>query len=110
MAAERLVGRLRPERRFLNMKRFVFVLKMLVLLIALILIGCTVTDNYVVVSKSTVMVGEEVNLSVKSAEFGFLGCSKQREDLDIPGSEFQWSVEPSAGATVKNGVFVASKP
>ncbi len=83
---------------------------MLVLLIALILIGCTQTINNVVVSKSTAMIGEEVKLSVKSEEYGFLGCSKQREDLEIPGYEFQWSVEPSKGATVKNGVFVASKP
>jgi hypothetical protein len=100
------------------MKRFVLILKicvLLVLLVAFILTGCTESSAYhtvnnVVVSKNTVMVGEEVQLSVKSAETGFLGCTKQRPDIEAEGSLFQWSVGPSNGATVKNGVFVAAKP
>ena len=56
------------------------------------------------------MVGEKVELSVKSEEFGFLGCTKQRNDVEVPGSEYQWSVTPSSGATVVGGVFIASEP
>ena len=96
------------------MKRFVLILKicvLLVILMALILVGCGKQYvNHVLVSKSTAMVGEKVGLSIKSEDFGFSGCSIQGKDVEYPGSEYQWSVAPSSGATVEGGVFIASEP
>ena len=97
------------------MKRFVLILKicvLLVILMALILPGCNIYEyvNHVLVSKSTVVVGEKVGLSIKSEDFGFSGCSIQGKDVEYHGSEYQWSVAPSSGATVEGGVFIASEP
>jgi hypothetical protein len=94
------------------MKRLVLIPKILlplVLLMTLILPGC-VPANMAEVSKPTVSVGEEVTLSIRSEQRGVLGCTRQRPDIVISGDRLKWTVEPSKGATVVMGVFVASVP
>ena len=75
----------------------------------LISAGCHEFDEWAEVSKDKVMVGEPVKLSVLTQEGSSFGCEKPRLD-SIAGDMYSWSVDPSNGATVKDGVFVASKP
>jgi hypothetical protein len=92
------------------MKRFIFILRIcvpLVILMALILPGCSDIISFVGVSSYTVIVGEKVELYVWREEVG--GCSREGRSK-VPGYRFQWSVEPSNGATVNGGVFIANKP
>lgn len=93
------------------MKRLTLILKIfvLVLLMALISIGCAYTDESVSVSKDKVMVGEQVELSVVIEKGDSSGCG-HTIPKKMAGSAYGWKVEPSDGATVKGGVFVASKP
>jgi hypothetical protein len=93
------------------MKRFVLILKILVLvlLMALISVGCAYTSETVSVSKDKVMVGEQVELSVVIEKGDSFGCG-HTIPTRFAGSGYGWSVKPSDGATVKSGVFVASKP
>ena len=93
------------------MKRFVLILKILVLvlLMALISVGCAYINESVSVSKDKVMVGEQVELSVEIEKGDSFGCG-HTIPKKMAGSGYGWSVEPSDGATVKGGVFVASKP
>jgi hypothetical protein len=93
------------------MKRLTLILKILLLglLMVLISVGCDELTETVEVSKDKVMVGEPVKLSVEEYSVDDLACSKPRHDL-YEGKLYNWSVEPSDGATVKDGVFVASKP
>jgi hypothetical protein len=100
-----------PERRFFYMKRFVLVLKILVLvlLVVLIPVGCSWTSETVSVSKAEVMVGEQVELSVEIEKGGSFGCDNPKPKK-MAGYLYDWSLKPSDGATVNHGVFVASKP
>ncbi len=91
------------------MKRFIFILRTyipLVLVMALICVGCMETVSSVNLSKNDVMVGEKVKLSVWRE---YVGCFAE-EPGGVPGEMFQWSIEPSNGATVVDGVFIAKKP
>jgi hypothetical protein len=100
-----------PRKKILNMKRLTLILKILLLglLMVLISVGCDELTETVEVSKDKVMVGEPVKLSVEEYSADALACSKPRHDRYL-GNLYNWSVEPSDGATVKDGMFVASKP
>ena len=93
------------------MKRFVLIFRIFILGLLMVLIsaGCHEFDEWAEVSKDKVMVGEPVKLSVLTQEGSSFGCEKPRLD-SIAGDMYSWSVDPSNGATVKDGVFVASKP
>jgi hypothetical protein len=93
------------------MKRFVLVLKILVLvlLMSLISVGCDEVTEWAEVSNDKVAVGKQVKLSVTDRESDTFGCARAHYDK-VAGEMYSWRVEPSDGATVKDGVFVASKP
>jgi hypothetical protein len=100
-----------PIKKVLNVKRFVLIFKIFILglLMVLISVGCAYIEESVSVSKDKVMVGEQVELSVVIEKGDSFGCG-HTIPKKMPGSAYGWIVEPSDGATVKGGVFVASKP
>lgn len=100
------------EKKVLNMKRFVLIFKILLplfLLVALTSVGCDERNEWAEVSKDKVVVGEPLKLSVHTREGDTFGCAKSYHE-SVAGKYYKWSVKPSDGATVKDGVFVASKP
>jgi hypothetical protein len=93
------------------MKRFILIFRIFILglLLVLISVGCDEVAEWAEVSKDKVVVGEPVKLSVTTREGDTFGCSKPYHER-VEGKMYSWKVEPSDGATVKDGVFVASKP
>jgi hypothetical protein len=71
------------------MKRLVFILKTyipLVLVMALICVGCIEKVSSVKVSNDEVMVGEKVNLSIWRE---YVGCTYDKPG-EVPGDMFEW--------------------
>ncbi len=75
-----------------------------------LLVGCDSVYNADVEGGTNVATGANARLRVHEEDHGVLSSCGPAEQTYTMGDEWSWSVSPSKGAAIENGVFKATQP